>query len=55
MATTKLFDGENNENRDKIEVDKETFIALAKLACRDVLFSSPRGFFRQIDGLSMGI
>ena len=55
MAAIKLFDGEHNENRDKIEVDKETFITLAKLACRDVVFSSPSGFFRQIDGLGMGI
>ena len=44
MAATKLFDGENNEYRDKIEVDKETFITLAKLACRDVVFNSPSGF-----------
>ena len=36
-------------------MDKETFITLAKLACRDVVFSSPSGFFRQIDGLGMGI
>ena len=55
MATNNLFYGENNENRDKTEVYKETFIKLAKLACKDLVFSSPSGFFRQIDGLGMGI
>ena len=55
MAATKLFDGENNENREKMEVDKETFIALAKLDCTDVVFSSPSGYFRQKEGLAMGI
>ncbi len=44
MAATKLFDEENNENKDKIEVDRETFVTLAKLACTDVVFSSPSGF-----------
>ena len=55
VASTKLFDGENNENRDNIKVDKETFITLAKLACRDVVFSSPSVFFRQIDDLAIRI
>ena len=55
MAATKLFDGENNENREKIEVDRETFVTLANLACTDVVFNSPSGFFRQKDGLAMGI
>ena len=55
MAATKLFDGENNENREKIEVDRETFVTLAKLACTQVVFNSPSGFFRQKDGLAMGI
>ena len=39
----------------KIEVDRETFVTLAKLACTDVVFNSPSGFFRQKDGLAMGI
>ena len=55
LAANKLFDGESNDNKDKMEVDKETFIELAKLACKDLVFCSPSGFFRQIDGLGMGI
>ena len=46
---------ESNENRDNIEVDRETFVTLAKLGCTDVVLRSPSGFFRQKDGLAMGI
>ena len=35
-------------------VDKETFIALTKLAVTDVVLSSHDGCFRQVDGLAMG-
>ena len=34
--------------------DKETFIALTKLAVTDVVLSSHDGCFRQVDGLAMG-
>ena len=35
-------------------MDKETFITLAELACCDVVFSTHRGYFTQIEGLAMG-
>ena len=35
-------------------LDKETFITLAKLACKDTVFSSHDGYYVQIDGLAMG-
>ena len=35
-------------------IDKETFIALAELSCCNVVISTHRGFFTQIDGLAMG-
>ena len=35
-------------------MDKETFIALAELACCNVVFSTHRGYFTQVDGLAMG-
>ena len=54
MAATKLFDKENYDN-DEMEIDRETFITLAKLSCTDVIFSSPSGYFKQRDGLAMGI
>ena len=36
-------------------VDKETLIALTKLAVTDVVLSSHDGCFRQVDGLAMGL
>ena len=35
-------------------VDKETFIALTKLAVTDLVLSPHDGCFRQVDGLAMG-
>ena len=35
-------------------VNKETFIELAKMASCDVIMSTHRGYFKQIDGLAMG-
>ena len=35
-------------------VDKETFIELAKVASCDVVMSTHRGYYRQVDGLAMG-
>ena len=35
-------------------MDKETFIVLAELACCNVVFSTHRGYFTQVDGLAMG-
>ena len=36
------------------EVDRDTFIALAKIASCDVLMLTHDGYYRQIDGLAMG-
>ena len=57
MAATKLFDGENNENTEKIEVDREAFVTLAKLACTDVVFNcssvfQTEGWFSYVDTTS---
>ena len=38
----------------KSPVDKETFIALAKISSCDVLMLTQDGYYRQIDGLAMG-
>ena len=35
-------------------VDKQTFIELAKMASCDVIMSTHRGYFKQVDGLAMG-
>ena len=35
-------------------MNKETFIELAKMASCDVIMSTHRGYFKQIDGLAMG-
>ena len=38
----------------KPPVDKDTFIALAKLASKDVVMLTHDGYYRQLDGLAMG-
>ena len=45
-----LFDGNIKLNF----IDKETFKTLAKLASCDVIFSTHNGYYKQVDGLSMG-
>ena len=35
-------------------MDKETFIILAEIASCNVVMSTHKGFFKQIDGLAMG-
>ena len=35
-------------------VDKETVITLMRMACVNVLVSTPMGFYRQMDGVAMG-
>ena len=37
-----------------LDSDKETFIRLDKLACKDTVRSSLDGFYVQVDGLAMG-
>ena len=37
-----------------LDIDKDTFKILAKLASCDVIFNTHDGFYRQIDGLAMG-
>ena len=39
---------------EKPPVDKETFIKLVRLACKDVVMLTHDGYYRQNDGLSMG-
>ena len=39
----------------KPDVDKEVFIELAKLACCNIIMSTPKGYYEQQDGLGMGI
>ena len=46
-----LFDKRKNIIKD---MDKQTFITLAKLACCDVVFLTHDGYYTQIDGLAMG-
>lgn len=38
----------------KPPVDKDTFIILANLACKDVVMLTHDGYYRQLDGLAMG-
>ena len=38
----------------KLPVDKETFITLAEIASCNVVMSTHKGFYKQIDGLAMG-
>ena len=40
--------------KDRPNVDKETFITLAKIASCEVVMSTHDGFYKQIDGLAMG-
>ena len=35
-------------------IDKDTFIILAEIACKDMIFSTHNGFYVQRDGLAMG-
>ena len=41
-------------NVPKPPVDKDTFIKLATLACKDVVMLTHDGYYRQLDGLAMG-
>ena len=41
-------------NYKKPPIDRDTFIALAKIASCDVLMSTHDGYYKQIDGLAMG-
>ena len=50
VCTELLFSGKY----DLPPVDKETFIELAKVASCDVVMSTHRGYYRQVDGLAMG-
>jgi hypothetical protein len=45
-----LFSG----NVEKPPVDKETFVKLARLACKDVVMLTHDGYYQQNDGLAMG-
>ena len=38
----------------ELNIDKDTFITLAKLLSCDMIFSSHDGFYTQVDGLAMG-
>ncbi len=49
-AAEMLFSGKVS----KPPVDKDTFITLAKLACKDVVMLTHDGYYRQLDGLAMG-
>ena len=46
-----LFNKRKNIIKD---MDKQTFITLAKLACCDVVFLTHDGYYTQHDGLAMG-
>ena len=50
LAAERLYQLEDG----KPEVEKEGFIELAKLACSNVIMSTPNGYHKQIDGLAMG-
>ena len=50
LAAERLYQLEDG----KPEVEKEVLIELAKLACSNVIMSTPNGYHKQIDGLAMG-
>ena len=41
-------------NSMSLDIDRDTFVELAKLASCDVIFNSHDGFYKQVDGLAMG-
>ena len=49
-AANLLYSG----NLDRPPVDKETFIKLLELSCKDVVMLTHDGYYRQTDGLAMG-
>jgi hypothetical protein len=42
------------EGAEKLSVDKDTFIELAKIASCNVVMSTHDGYYQQVDGLAMG-
>ena len=48
MAAAKVY-----RVTDDVQVDIETFIGLAKLACSNMLIKTDKGYKRQVNGLEM--